>query len=187
MSLNNNTAHPYTQLLLEIRNFLIPQATLSGTPVEDISANPNANIGLVNTVTTGDIFEIDLDKMTLFPLAHIVVNNVSVNNHHYVFNISVLFMDVVDIVKNKTHKDSFMGNTNEQEYEGDLFHEAMKNMPLSVAMGSMLFFYRLEKDLLQTLAGYSTEGLPKAHLEENGVGMQAYMLSHKETLPDSTK
>ena len=74
-----------------------------------------------------------------------------------------------------------------QEYEGDLFHEAMKNMPLSVAMGSMLFFYRLEKDLLQTLAGYSTEGLPKATLEENGVGMQAYMLSHKETLPDSTK
>lgn len=122
MSLNNNTAHPYTQLLLEIRNFLIPQATLSGTPVEDISANPNANIGLVNTVTTGDIFEIDLDKMTLFPLAHIVVNNVSVNNHHYVFNISVLFMDVVDIVKNKTHKDSFMGNTNEQDILNEMLY-----------------------------------------------------------------
>ena len=36
-----------------------------------------------------------------------------------------------------------------QEYKGDLFHEAMKDMPLSVAMGSLLFFYRLETDLLK--------------------------------------
>jgi hypothetical protein len=29
----------------------------------------------VNTVTTGDITEIDLSKQTIFPLSHIIVNN----------------------------------------------------------------------------------------------------------------
>ena len=30
----------------------------------------------VNTVSSGDIFEIDLNKQTIFPLSHIIVNNV---------------------------------------------------------------------------------------------------------------
>jgi hypothetical protein len=30
-----------------------------------------------NTVTTGDITEIDLSKQTIFPLSHIIVNNVT--------------------------------------------------------------------------------------------------------------
>ena len=30
----------------------------------------------VNTVTTGDITRIDLSKQTMFPLSHIIVNNV---------------------------------------------------------------------------------------------------------------
>ena len=121
-NLNNNTTHPYSQLLLAIRDFLVPQETGGGAPSEDISANPDANIGLVNSVTTGDIFEIDLDKMTLFPLAHIVVNNVSVNDHHYLFNVSVLFMDIVDIIKNDLHRDSFMGNTNEQDILNEMLY-----------------------------------------------------------------
>jgi hypothetical protein len=29
----------------------------------------------VNTVSSGDIFEIDLNKQTIFPLSHIIVNN----------------------------------------------------------------------------------------------------------------
>jgi hypothetical protein len=28
----------------------------------------------VNTVTEGDIFEIDLNKQTIFPLSHIIIN-----------------------------------------------------------------------------------------------------------------
>ena len=31
----------------------------------------------VNTVTEGDIFEIDLSKQTIFPLSHVMVNNVT--------------------------------------------------------------------------------------------------------------
>ena len=30
----------------------------------------------VNSVTTGDIADVDLQKQTIFPLSHIIVNNV---------------------------------------------------------------------------------------------------------------
>ena len=73
------------------------------------------------------------------------------------------------------------------EYDGDMYHEAMKKMPLSVAMGSMLFFYRLENDLLMTLEGYSEAEIQKTDSLPNGVGMLPYTLSQKETLPDSKK
>ncbi len=77
-----------------------------------------------------------------------------------------------------------------QEYKGDLFHEAMKEMPLSVAMGSLLFFYRLENDLLKTLATYSAEEeKTKEEVKslKNGVGIPAYMQFRKATSLDSTK
>ena len=67
------------------------------------------------------------------------------------------------------------------EYDGDMYHEAMKKMPLSVAMGSMLFFYRLENDLLMTLEGYSEAEIQKTDSLPNGVGMLPYTLSQKET------
>ena len=57
---------------------------------EQLLADPN-----VKTVTTGDITEVDLDKQTIFPLAHIVVNNVTLNGSTILFNVSTLVMDVV--------------------------------------------------------------------------------------------
>ena len=32
----------------------------------------------VNTVTEGSIFEVDLNKQTIFPLSHIMLNNVNI-------------------------------------------------------------------------------------------------------------
>ena len=74
-----------------------------------------------------------------------------------------------------------------QEYKGDLFHESMKDMPLSVAMGSLLFFYRLETDLLRTLTGYSEEEENQQDLVRNGVGILAYTPLPKATSQDSTE
>ena len=68
----------------------------------------------VNTVTTGDITEIDLSKQTIFPLCHIIVNNVTILEQVLQFNISVLAMDVVDQSKQET-TDIFRGNNNEQD------------------------------------------------------------------------
>ena len=50
----------------------------------------------VNTVTTGDIFDIDLSKQTIFPLSHIIVNNVTIQEQVLNFNITVMSMDIVD-------------------------------------------------------------------------------------------
>jgi len=67
---------------------------------------------LVNTVTQGDIFRIDLNKQTIFPLVHIIVNNVQFVNNVQQANISVMAMDIVDISKDES-VDSFEGNDNE--------------------------------------------------------------------------
>ena len=53
----------------------------------------------VNTVTYGDITEIDLNKQTMFPLAHVMVNNVTLNDSTLTFSITVLAMDVVHVDK----------------------------------------------------------------------------------------
>lgn len=68
----------------------------------------------VNTVTTGDIYDIDLSKRSIFPLSHIIINNVTANESVLTFNVSVLAMDVVDESKEKT-TDIFRGNNNEQD------------------------------------------------------------------------
>jgi len=68
----------------------------------------------VNTVTTGDIFKVDLNKQTIFPLSHIIVNSVSYQGVVLNYNISILCMDIVDESKSKT-TDIFLGNDNEQD------------------------------------------------------------------------
>jgi hypothetical protein len=68
----------------------------------------------VNTVTTGDIFKVDLNKQTIFPLSHIIVNSVAYAGPVLNYNISILCMDIVDESKSKT-TDIFLGNDNEQD------------------------------------------------------------------------
>lgn len=68
----------------------------------------------VNTVTYGSLDDVDLNKQTIFPLSHIIVNNCSVANNTLTFNISVLAMDVVDESKEEV-EDDFVGNDNEQD------------------------------------------------------------------------
>ena len=68
----------------------------------------------VNTVTTGDITDIDLSKQTIFPLCHIIINQATVEEQVLRFSISVLAMDVVDQSKEATY-DIFTGNNNEHD------------------------------------------------------------------------
>lgn len=51
---------------------------------------------IAKTVTNGDLFEVDLNKKTLFPLAHIILNNATHQNSVISFNFSILFMDLED-------------------------------------------------------------------------------------------
>ncbi len=68
----------------------------------------------INTVTTGDISDINLNKQDIFPMAHIIINNVTVDEQTLNFNISILAMDIVNISKEET-KDRFIGNNNLQD------------------------------------------------------------------------
>ena len=68
----------------------------------------------VKTCTTGDITRIDLAKQTMFPLSHLIVNNVGNEDNILRFSLSVLAMDVVNISKEEV-VDIFIGNNNEQD------------------------------------------------------------------------
>jgi len=68
----------------------------------------------VNTVTIGDIFKVDLNKLTIFPLSHIVINSATYQGQTWNYNISILCMDVVDESK-ELISDIFLGNDNEQD------------------------------------------------------------------------
>jgi hypothetical protein len=93
--------------------------------------------GIVNNVTTGDIFNVDLNKTTIFPLSHIIVNNVteSESGNTNIFNVSILLMDVCDISKaNST--DIWLDNDNEQ----DIFNtqlEVGKRLIASLRRGNL--------------------------------------------------
>lgn len=73
----------------------------------------------VNTVTTGDLTEVDLNKQTIFPLSHIIVNNAQLMGNTILFDFSVLAMDVVWQTKNVaaegTIDTTFVGLDNEQD------------------------------------------------------------------------
>ena len=88
-----------------IRGFYLLTEAIENALLNDVN---------VNTVTTGDIYDIDLKKQSIFPLCHIIINNVSANESVLVFNVSVLSMDIVDESKEET-TDIFRGNNNEQD------------------------------------------------------------------------
>lgn len=71
----------------------------------------------VNVVTFGDIFDIDLNKQTIFPLAHIMVNSATIDQQIVTMNISVVAMDIVDVSKvdPRSEENIFYGNNNEHD------------------------------------------------------------------------
>lgn len=68
----------------------------------------------VNTVSYGNIYDIDLSKQTIFPLSHIMVNQTSISAPTTTFNVTVMVMDIVDNPKTEDVS-PFLGNSNEQD------------------------------------------------------------------------
>ena len=81
---------------------------LTETIKEQLLADVN-----VNTVTTGDITDVNLSKQDIFPVSHIIVNNVTVNEQTLDFNISILSSDILNQSKLET-TDVFTGNNDVQ-------------------------------------------------------------------------
>jgi len=76
---------------------------------EELLNSPN-----VKTVTFGDISQVDLRKQTIFPLSHIIMNNVVQGGQVLTYNMTILLMDIVDVNKALV-VDQFTGNTNEMD------------------------------------------------------------------------
>ena len=69
---------------------------------------------ITNTITEGSIFDVDLNKQTIFPLVHLMVNTATFETNVVRFNMSLIAMDIVDVSK-KEVTDLFRGNNNEQD------------------------------------------------------------------------
>jgi hypothetical protein len=85
------------------RAFFLVTDTIKDTLLADVD---------VNTVTYGDLTEINLNKQDIFPLAHTIINTVTHNDNTLTFNVSILFMDVINSNK-LPERDRFIGNDNE--------------------------------------------------------------------------
>ena len=66
----------------------------------------------VNTVSYGDITDLDLDKTTMFPLSHLLIDNASYGERTITFSIKLLCADIVDYNQSENQFDEFYGNDN---------------------------------------------------------------------------
>ncbi len=75
------------------------------------------NNDYVNTVTIGDILQVDLNKQTIFPLSHMTIKDVVFSDHTIEFTIGVMAIDIVDqaYTDPKSLPDAFYGNNNLQD------------------------------------------------------------------------
>lgn len=81
------------------------------------------NGGYINTVTKGNISELDINKMDISPIAHILVSDPDFGNGQTItFDVELTVVDVVDIT-NKVNKDKFWGNNNEVDVLGNTLQE----------------------------------------------------------------
>jgi hypothetical protein len=78
----------------------------------DTLANAYRGEANVNTVTTGTIDEVNINRMDIMSLYHIICNNASFTDNTIIYNISIIGMDAVDIVKKET-TNKLKGNDNE--------------------------------------------------------------------------
>ena len=71
----------------------------------------------IASTTTGDIYDIDLEKNTLFPLLHINPVNVSTGQSQLIYNFQLFIMDAVSQKENWTEANLQSANnlSNEQE------------------------------------------------------------------------
>jgi len=110
----------------------------------------NSNI---NTVTSGDIFEVDLAKQSIFPLAHIIVNNCTFQDHVVVFNLQIICMDVVHDTNEdpKAQDNYFHGINNKQDIQNTMFF-VINGLQSAMRRGELFTdLYQIQDDFTATL------------------------------------
>ena len=90
---------------------------------EKLKAELEGN-ALINTVTFGDITDVDLDKATIFPLAHVMLGNATIGDSTLNIGVNIMFIDIVDV--SKSTGDNFFGNDNEHDVLNSMLAAATK-------------------------------------------------------------
>jgi len=80
---------------------------------------------LINSVTYGDLYEVDLNKQNIFPLAHVNVTTGTIGSATTSLNVSILFLDIVSESKDE-QTDAFYGNDNEHYVLNSMLAAATK-------------------------------------------------------------
>lgn len=114
----------------------------------------NTEVEFKNTFTMHEIefgFIPNLDKMTIGEYAGLAANGVDKNTLHYLM--AILFRPVVKRIGEKYEIVSFNGS--------DEYAEMMKDMPLNVVNGALVFFYNLANELQEATQKYLSEELQK--------------------------
>jgi len=92
----------------------------------------------VNTVTFGDILDVDLNKQSIFPLSHISLGNANVARQYVSFTISVMCMDVADVSKDDVRDEAepFYGVSNEQDILNTQFY-VVNDLVMAMTKGDL--------------------------------------------------
>ena len=100
----------------------------------------------VNTVTQGDITQIDINKQEMFPLCHIQVNSVQLRRNVIQFNVTVFAMDILWQQKSDPSSTNFDNTINDIDNELDIFNTQLKVVNL---LNSSLSRYTLRSELFE--------------------------------------
>ena len=84
------------------------------TVIDKLNEKLKAN-GITNTVTFGDILEVDLDKTTIYPLSHISMGDVIFSDNLVTATIQLFCLDIVDKSNALTDETLIYGNDNLQD------------------------------------------------------------------------
>lgn len=75
----------------------------------------------VNSVSFGNVFELDLNKQAIYPVSHFSVGTAQSVGYANRFSVTVISMDIVDISKAEGQA-TFEGNNNEMDVLNTQFH-----------------------------------------------------------------
>jgi hypothetical protein len=113
-----------------------------------------------NKVTIGTLTEVDLRKQTIFPLAHITLNNVTHSDNSLTFSITIVNVDIVNVSKDIT--DEYYGNDNlfyiltNQLFVINKLVSRLKEIEYSWELEGNPVSEVINKELENMLAGYET-------------------------------
>lgn len=90
----------------------------------------------VNTVSYGDITDLDLDKTTMFPLSHLLIDSASYGERTVTFRIRILCADIVDYNQSPSDFDEFYGNDNLHDVMNTQF-QVINSLIMKMRRGSL--------------------------------------------------